>query len=88
MEQDFFTPDQHRHTRRAMAIEEFCKRYGLGRTRAYEEIKCGRLRARKCGKRTLIAHDDAEDWLERLPVVKTNSAPAPQQHCHQGKNYG
>jgi excisionase family DNA binding protein len=65
MERKFSTPDQ----RRAMGIEEFCDWYGLGRTRAYEEIKSGRLTARKVGRRTLIAHDDAEDWLRRLPAV-------------------
>ena len=55
-----------------MSIAEYCERYGLGRTRAYEEIKSGRLRARKCGKRTIIAEQDAEDWLQHLPVIQTN----------------
>ena len=53
-----------------MSIAEFCQRYGTGRTTAYQEIKLGRLRARKCGKRTIITDDDAEDWLLRLPVVE------------------
>jgi hypothetical protein len=35
-----------------MSIAEFSERYGPGRTTIYEEIKLGRLRARKCGKRT------------------------------------
>jgi excisionase family DNA binding protein len=69
MEQKFSTPDLQRPTLRAMGIEEFCDRYGLGRTRAYEEIKSGRLPARKVGRRTLITHDDAEDWLRRLPAL-------------------
>jgi hypothetical protein len=34
---------------------------------AYGEIKQKRLRARKAGKRTIIAEDDAEDWLRNLP---------------------
>jgi excisionase family DNA binding protein len=55
---------------RAMSIAEFCERYGTGRTTAYQEIKLGRLRARKCGKRTIIIHDDAEDWLRCLPVIE------------------
>jgi hypothetical protein len=57
------------HARRAMSLDEYCDRYGLGRTRAYGEIKSGRLQARKCGKRTIIAEDDAEEWLRRLPVI-------------------
>jgi hypothetical protein len=52
-----------------MSIAEFCHRYGPGRTKAYEELKSGRLRGRKIGKRTIITEDDAEDWLVRLPVI-------------------
>jgi hypothetical protein len=55
---------------RAFDIAEFCRRYGLGRTRAYEEIASGRLRVRKCGRKTLIALDDAEQWLANLPSVR------------------
>jgi hypothetical protein len=35
----------------------------------YAQIKMGQLRARKIGKRTIITHDDAEDWLRNLPRV-------------------
>src|SRR5438067_13633658 len=58
-----------RARQRAMSISEFSERYGPGRTTIYEEIKLGRLRARKCGKRTWITEDDAEDWLRSLPLV-------------------
>jgi excisionase family DNA binding protein len=60
---------QGRGRQRAMSIAEFSDRYGPGRTTVYEEIKSGRLRARKCGKRTFITEDDAEDWLRCLPLV-------------------
>ena len=60
---------QRRASQRGLSIGEFCERYGPGRTTAYQEIKAGRLRARKCGKRTIIAEDDAERWLERLPII-------------------
>jgi excisionase family DNA binding protein len=60
---------QRRALQRAMSIAEFCERYGPGRTKTYEELKSGRLRARKIGKRTVITEDDAEDWLQRLPVI-------------------
>jgi hypothetical protein len=55
--------------KRAFDIAAFCQRYGVGRTRAYEEIRLGRLRVRKCGRKTLITEDDAEDWLGSLPSV-------------------
>jgi hypothetical protein len=60
---------------RAMSLVEFCHRYGPGRTKAYEQIKLGRLRARKIGKRTIITEDDAEDWLQRLPTIASTSGP-------------
>ncbi|MBR1233668.1 helix-turn-helix domain-containing protein [Bradyrhizobium sp. AUGA SZCCT0182] len=56
---------------RARSIDQFCQCFGIGRTTAYEQIKLGRLRARKVGKRTIIADDDAEEWLRNLPQVET-----------------
>jgi excisionase family DNA binding protein len=53
-----------------MSIEQFRVRYGVSRTKIYEEIKARRLRARKCGKRTIIAEDDAESWLKELPLAE------------------
>jgi excisionase family DNA binding protein len=60
---------QRRARQRAMSIDEFCERYRVGRTTAYGEIKQGRLRARKCGKRTIIGDEDGEEWFGRLPVI-------------------
>jgi excisionase family DNA binding protein len=54
-----------------MSVGAFCRRYGIGRTTAYEEIKQKRLLARKVGKKTLIAEEDAEEWLRRLPALET-----------------
>jgi excisionase family DNA binding protein len=64
---------QFRALRRAMSIADFCTRYGVGRTTTYEEIKTGRLSARKCGSRTVITDDAAEEWLRRLPAVETRA---------------
>src|SRR5262245_55011488 len=67
---------QRQARQRAMSLAQFCERYGPGRTKAYEEIKSGRLRARKIGKKTIIAEDDAEDWLSQLPVIQiANNSP-------------
>ena len=65
---------QRRAPQRAMSLAEFCDRYGPSRTKTYEEIKCGRLRAIKCGKRTLVTEDDAEAWLRSLPPVTSVGA--------------
>ncbi len=61
---------QRRARQRAMSLHVFCATYGIGRTKAYEEINAGRLRARKAGRRTIITTDDADDWLSRLPVLQ------------------
>lgn len=58
---------------RAMSVDQFCQSYGPGRTKAYEELKSGRLRGRKFGKRTIIAADDAEEWLQKLPAVEAKN---------------
>lgn len=56
-------------TKAALSVEDFCDRFGIGRTAAYEEMKTGRLKARKCGRRTLIPRTEAERWLANLPVA-------------------
>jgi excisionase family DNA binding protein len=65
---------QHRARQRAMSLAAFTERYGPSRTKTYEEIKRGRLRAVKCGKRTLITEEDAETWLRALPPVNGDGA--------------
>ena len=61
--------DEYDNHRGALSIDGFCKLYGLGRTCAYEQIKERRLRAVKCGSRTLILRRDAEAWARSLPVL-------------------
>jgi excisionase family DNA binding protein len=46
----------------------------IGRTKAYQEINEGRLRAVKCGKLTLILPEDYDQWLKSLPPVVAKSA--------------
>jgi excisionase family DNA binding protein len=52
--------------KRAYSIGEFCRLYELGRTKTYQEINAGRLKAVKIGSKTLIRADDAEAWLASL----------------------
>jgi hypothetical protein len=61
--------ERQRSASQRASLREFCSIYSLGRTHAYAEIRSGRLRARKLGRRTLVAVDDAEDWLGRLPAL-------------------
>jgi len=55
-------------------VEEFARRHGIGRTTAYEEIKDGRLIARKVRGRTLITIEDAREWRANLPKVAPATA--------------
>jgi excisionase family DNA binding protein len=59
--------------KRAFSINEFCGRYGVGRTTAYDEIKAKRLLVVKVGKRTLVPRDAAESWLKNLPTTQAVS---------------
>jgi excisionase family DNA binding protein len=57
-----------------LTIPEFINWCRLGRTRVYEEIGSGRLRAIKIGRRTFVRRDDALAWLEAQPAVVTKAA--------------
>ena len=52
----------------AYSIEEVTKVTGLGRSYIYEEIRDGRLRIRKAGRRSLVLPDDLKAWLASLPA--------------------
>lgn len=52
-------------------IDETSKIIRVGRTRLYEEINNGRLKAFKVGKRTLISDASIQDWLANLPFYPT-----------------
>jgi excisionase family DNA binding protein len=62
---------------RAFAIVDFCRRYGVSRSKAYDEIRSGRLTAVKVGRRTLIKDDDAERWLASLHCANIEKAANP-----------
>jgi Helix-turn-helix domain len=55
--------------KRAYTRPEFCDVHGIGQTKFYEEVKEGRLKVRKVGRKTIVLRDDAEDWLQQLPTL-------------------
>ena len=52
-----------------LTIQEACTYSGIGKTKLYEAINSGKLKARKAGKRTLILSDDLRDYLSSLPLM-------------------
>jgi excisionase family DNA binding protein len=52
-----------------LTIPEFCAWARIGRTKAYDEIGAGALRALKIGRRTLIMREDAAEWLFGQPAL-------------------
>jgi excisionase family DNA binding protein len=57
------------HTLTAYRIEQVIAQAGIGRTKLYQEINAGRLKAVKAGRRTLIMADSLNAWLAALPPV-------------------
>ncbi len=55
----------------AFSVDEFAEVTSLKRSFIYEEIRSGRLIARKAGARTLITHFDGEAYLASLPTAGT-----------------
>jgi excisionase family DNA binding protein len=51
----------------AVDIPEACRITSLSRSRLYAELRDGRLRANKAGRRTLIPMAELHRWLQSLP---------------------
>ena len=58
--------------KRMLTINEFVELYGIGRTKTYQEINSARLKALKCGRRTLIPLEAAEEWLCSLKLLSNS----------------
>ena len=55
--------------REGLSIVEACTIAGIGRTKIYQAIADGTLKARKYGKRRIILRSDLTEFLTALPVV-------------------
>jgi hypothetical protein len=56
--------------REAFAIRQFCARYGICRDTFYAEVRRGRLRALKVGKKTIVLKVDADSSAKSLPALE------------------
>jgi excisionase family DNA binding protein len=53
--------------REGLSVAEACAIAGVGRTKIYEAISSGALKARKFGKRRIILRSDLHAFLAALP---------------------
>ena len=60
--------------REGLSVAEACAVAGIGRTKLYQAIADGSLKARKLGKRTLILRDDMRQFLAALPPAHRMAA--------------
>jgi len=52
--------------RRSFTVNEFLTIHPIGRTKFYAEVKAGRIKVVKVGKKTLIPATEPAAWLARL----------------------
>ncbi len=50
-------------------VDDFCRAHGIGRSKFYEEVKCGEIKIIKIGKRTLVPDSEARAWMERKALA-------------------
>jgi excisionase family DNA binding protein len=63
----------------ALAPDEAARYIGIGRTKLFEEIRHGRLPARKSGNRTLIEIDVLKAWLAAQPQRRVGASAEPSR---------
>jgi excisionase family DNA binding protein len=54
----------------ALTLKDFCDAYRVCRETAYQQIRTGRLRAVKIGRKTLVLRADADAWAASLPELR------------------
>ena len=64
-------------------LASFCKAYSISRSFAYLEIKAGRLKSFKAGRKTLISREAAEAWRRELEEPRVNSPGASPETAHE-----
>jgi predicted DNA-binding transcriptional regulator AlpA len=61
-------PNQTRDEALAYSVADSAKRTNLSRAEMYNRINAGDIPAKKLGRRTIILHQDLQDYLSRLPA--------------------
>lgn len=58
----------------AYTVSQFLADFAMGRTRFYELVSQGAIRTRKNGNKTIVTGDDAQAFLDSLPIVEPKQA--------------
>jgi hypothetical protein len=58
----------------AYSVPALAESADISRSKIYEEMEAGRLKAKKFGSRTLILGDEAKRWLDSLPDFQPGAA--------------
>ena len=53
-----------------LTVAEMCATFRISKNRVFDEMKAGRLLAKRLGGRVLISRDDAAAWWNGLPARK------------------
>jgi hypothetical protein len=69
------------YEQQAFSPDVFGRRNGIGRTTVFEEIKSGRLDARKVGRRTIITRQAEKAWQDSLPTASPRMATAAEANA-------
>jgi hypothetical protein len=70
-----------------LTVAAICERTGLGQTFVKNEIRAGRLRARKAGDRPIVTAEDFDRWVASLRTI-VPAATEDQQSVRLGLGGG
>ncbi len=72
---DEATPPNGASPRLAYSIPEFRKQAGdPSNSFMYQEIRDGKLKVRKMGRRSIVLHDEGVEYLKSLPLLVPRAA--------------
>ncbi len=63
-------------TLKLLTIRGFCERYSITRTRAYNMLAAGRIKAVRLDGRTLVKADSADAFFDALPAWTPEASAA------------
>lgn len=62
-----------------LKINEFCAQKKCSRTKAYQEMKAGRLKAVKLGRATRIPQHEADAWEKALQPYRSKTDSSSEE---------